>query len=358
MTNLHQGYETFREPGNLGEQRDDDIPAKAARHYVDDLLGWVETRRDVPFFAFLHVEDPHSPYFAPPPHDTRWGAPGDPARYRDLQNQVRPNIDHPLMRQFGMPETADLTETGIDPDEYVALELDAYDGLIRSLDAEIGRLVERLEQLGLRDRVLLAFVSDHGTEFLEHGRHFHGHSVYGELNRVPMFFWGPGFVPAGVRVPGVVQNLDFMPTVLEVAGLEVPEAAQGHSLVPWFTARSEAEATAAGWPRRPAVTEKAFLQFREKDGYASAAIISDGWKLIVNYEPPAGVPKLELYSYDEDPLDTHDVAEAHPDEVERLSRLLKSWKMTAEADTLPSDATLGEGVSAEELERLRALGYI
>ena len=47
----------------------------------------------------------------------------------------------------------------------------------------MGRLLERLEELGLADRTLLAFVSDHGTEFLDHDRHFHGHNTYGELNR-------------------------------------------------------------------------------------------------------------------------------------------------------------------------------
>ena len=104
---------------------------------------------------------------------------------------------------------------------------------------------------------MLAFTSDHGTEFLDHGQHFHGHTVYGELNRIPMFFWGPEFVPAGVRIPTTVQNLDFMPTVLELAGLPSPEAAQGQSLVPWFEAGGEeAKAAGKGWRRAPAITEK------------------------------------------------------------------------------------------------------
>ena len=147
------------------------------------------------------------------------GRPGDPQRYAALLEQVRPKIDNPLMQVFGMPARADLDEAGVDAEQFVRYEHDAYDALIRATDVEIARVVERLDQLGLRDRVLLAFTSDHGTEFLDHGQHFHGHTVYGELNRVPMFFWGPSYVPAGVRIPTTVQNLDFMPTVLDLAGL-------------------------------------------------------------------------------------------------------------------------------------------
>ena len=262
MTNLHQGYEQFREANfDLSAVASTDLPAeKAARGYVDELLPWIEAHRDVPFFAVLHVEDPHSPYVAPQPFATEWADAADPGRYRQLVEQVRPKIDHPLMQVFGMPARADLDEAGIDAEQFVRYEHDAYDALIHSTDVEIARVVERLDQLGLRDRVLLAFTSDHGTEFLDHGNHFHGHTVYGELNRVPMFFWGPSYVPAGVRIPTTVQNLDFMPTVLDLAGLEIPEAAQGQSLRPWFDAKGEESGAAAkGWKRAPAITEEGYV---------------------------------------------------------------------------------------------------
>jgi arylsulfatase A-like enzyme len=359
MTNLHQGYETFweRNPDLVAQGG---LADKAARPYVDTLLPWIEAHRDVPFFAFLHVEDPHSPYYSPPAYAGLWGEPGAPEKYAELQDQARPEIDHPLMRQFGMPRRDDLEDAGIDAEAYVDMELDAYDELIRSLDDEIGRLVERLEQLGLRDKVLLAFVTDHGTEFLDHGNHFHGQTVYGELNRVPMFFWGPGFVPPGVRVPGTVENVDYMPTVLEIAGLETPESAHGQSLVPWFAADgSEAAAADAGWRRKPAITEKAPLAFRGPDGFGSLSIISEGWKLIRNDETrPPHVPELELYDHAEDPLNKNDVADANPDVVQRLEAQLDNWLQFAEGAMLTSDADLASEMSPEELERLRALGYL
>jgi arylsulfatase A-like enzyme len=362
MTNLHQGYEVFIE---RTQDADDDglarggFQRKAAQRYVDDLLPWLEAHRDVPFFVVLHVEDPHSPYFAPPPYATLWGEAGGAERYRSWQDEVRPQIDHPLMRQFGMPQRVDLEQTGIDPEAYVELELDAYDGLIRSLDDEIARLVERIEELGLRDDLVLAFISDHGTEFLDHDAHFHGQSVYGELNRVPMLFWGPGFVPAGVRVPATVENVDFMPTILELTELEKPEGAQGQSLVPWFAAAgSESAAAEGGWRRKPAITEKASLPMRGREGFGSLALIDEGWKLIRNFEPPDGVPEVELYDHENDPLNLENVADQHADVVERLSKRLESWRKFAEAARLPSDSDLAATASPAELERLRALGYL
>ena len=80
----------------------------------------------MPFFAFLHVEDPHSPYFAPSPYATLWGEGGDADAYRALMEEVRPAIDSPIMRSFGMPRTEDLEESDVDPVQYVAYEHDAY----------------------------------------------------------------------------------------------------------------------------------------------------------------------------------------------------------------------------------------
>ena len=357
MTNLHQGYEEFHESGM--DVATGGVPEKSARRHVDKLLPWLDAHRDVPFFVFLHVEDPHSPYYAPSPYETRWGKAGDVDKYREMQETVRPKIDSPLMRQFGMPRTEDLAEVELSAEEYVAYELDAYDGLIRAMDAEIQRLVDKLDSLGLSDDVVLAFVSDHGTEFLDHDAHFHGQSVYGELNRIPMFLWSPGFIPAGVTVPGTVETIDLMPTVLEIAGLEIPAAVHGQSLVPWFDAGGdETAAGQAGWRRQPAITEKASLPFRGADGFASTSIVFGGWKLIRNLNPSRGLPEIELFDHLNDPLNLDNVADEHAEIVASLLKQLDQWQQFAEAGKLQSDAEMAEAMSPEELKRLRSLGYL
>ena len=346
----------------------------------------------MPFFAVLHVEDPHSPYVAPQAFASDVGRCRRPGALPTLVDQVRPKIDNPLMQVFGMPARADLDEAGVDAEQFVRYERDAYDALIRSTDVEIARVVERLDQLGLRDRVLLAFTSDHGTEFLDHGNHFHGHTVYGELNRVPMFFWGPSYVPAGVRIPTTVQNLDFMPTVLDLAGLEIPEAAQGQSLRPWFDAKGEESGAAAkGWRRAPAITEEGYLAARDRRGRleldrrrwlevdpqrvrpARLRLRREARQVAVHRAarrseplpgggrrrpPPPPPAEYELYNHAKDPLNLKNVAAENPDKVKELAEQLARWREMAESQRLKSDTDLAAQASPEELERLRALGYL
>ena len=96
---------------------------------------------------------------------------------------------------MGLPTKAELQEVGIDWREFVDPELDWYDGSIRAMDVDIGRLIETLQNADLESQTLLAFASDHGEEFREHGNAWHGLSAYGESSNVPVFLWGPGWVP-------------------------------------------------------------------------------------------------------------------------------------------------------------------
>jgi arylsulfatase A-like enzyme len=347
FTALHQGYQEFHEPGSLARSEH----AKTSREYVARLLPWLERHRDVPFFVLLHVADPHSPYAPYAPYGEIWGAPEDAAAHQAALERVRPLIKNPLMRNFGMPRREELLGAGIDPAEFVDRELDAYDGSIRGLDVEIRRLVEQLELLELRDDVLIGFLSDHGTEFLEHDDHFHGHSAYGELNRVPFFLWGPRWVPAGVTLEPTVETIDMMPSLLDLAGLEIPALVQGRSLRPHFGAN------ATPLEPRPAFTENVRLAARTPGrAFTSYAVVQGGWKLIWNLTPPDGLAEYELYDHVADPLNLEDVAATQPERVSDLRQVLVAWRERAQAARL--DPASAQEMSAEELERLRALGYV
>ncbi len=355
MTNLHQGYEEFYESSSLPR----DGNAKTARVYVDRLTDWLERHHDAPFFVFLHVADPHSPYLPYQPYDTLWGEPGDQDEYKQQQDAAREHIDNPLMKRFGMPERDELVAAGVEPDAYVDYELDAYDGSIRAMDVEIARLLERLGQLGLEERTLIAFLSDHGTEFLDHDRHFHGHSVYGELARVPLLLNGPN-VPAGQVIEQTIQSLDLMPTVLELAGLEAPAGMQGQSLVPLFQATEPGSEEDRRWRARPAFTEKAPVDAddMQRGALESYSIVLDGWKLIHNPQVADEFPELELYNHRDDPLNHTDLAAELPELVEPLLDKLGAWRESAEGARLTPDSALAENMSEEDLERLRSLGYV
>jgi arylsulfatase A-like enzyme len=267
---------------------------------------------------------------------------------------VRPLIGNANMRRFGMPTRDELVRGGVDPERYIAYEQGWYDGSIRAMDAELGRLRERLGEMGLGRRTLIAFLADHGEEFLEHGHTFHHPRVYGELANVPLILWWPGVVPAGTRVAETVQLIDVMPTLLELSGLAAPKGIQGASLVSLMRGGG----AHPGWPR-PAITEAFGLPDPSVPTVEdSFALSRDGWKLAHHVTRAAGSPEFQLFDRRKDPLDATDLAAQHPDIVARLLREMQAWQRMAESARLKPDSALASTVSGEELERLRALGYV
>ena len=353
LTNLHQGVEVLHEASSVGELGHS--AAKTARTYTDRLLDWVDLHHESPFFVFLHVFDPHSPFEPYAPYDTLYVDPEEIAAHRERADSVRERIDDDHMREDMMPTSAQLEAAGVDPEVFVDTELDWYDASIKAMDAEVGRLLQRLESLGVADDTLIVFMSDHGEAFLEHGKHFHGWDAYGEMLNVPLMFSWPGHIPA-VRDDTVVESINVYPTLLELSRLAVPEQAQGQSLLP-LMARPEAP-TGLGWTPRPAFAERASIASDEplEDEVEQLVIVADGWKLVHNTTRPDGKAEFELFDYLDDPLDQIDVGPDNPDIVAQLSEELATWHERVLATRVEPDS--GEGLTEAERSRLRALGYI
>lgn len=354
-SHLEQGVEVLHRGGSL---RSDTQPSMTARGFVTRFLEWLEMHDDVPFFAFLHFFDPHGPREPYPPYDTMWAAPSargeQEMRWQKLE---KAGVHAPYIqneeRSDRVPAVALLQKAEVDPEAFIAHEFAWYDGSIRAMDVEIGRLLEGLEARGLADKTLVAFVSDHGEEFLDHGYLGHGHTAYGELLNIPLLLWWPGVGPAGLRIEETVESIDLMPTLLDLSGLATVEGIQGQSLVP-FLARP-ASPSVFGWVKRGAFSEKT-VGGRATE-YASTLVL-DGWKLIQNDEPLNGRSKYELYEHRMDPLDQQDVASEHPEVVERLGKELTLRREQAIASRIPSEDVPAESLSSEQIRRLRSLGYL
>ena len=354
FSNMHQGFEELHEVGSAPITPS----SKTAREYVDRLSDWLGAHHDVPFFVFLHVFDPHDPFEPRDPYATIWADPAHKAEHEEQLEAVREHIENPVLRQFGMPDRRALEAAEIDPEAYVGHDRDWYDGSIRGMDVELGRLVERLRTLGIDDDTLVVFMSDHGEEFLEHDRMFHGHTVYNELTQVPLVMRWPGGIPSGVVVDENVQLIDIMPTLLDLSGLPHPEGLQGRSLLPFL---ADGVDMVSAWAPRPSFSEKARtsgappLPLADTESYA---VIDDDWLLIHNRARPDGAPEFELYDVVADPLNLTNVADGQTEVVERLAREIDRWHRLAEQARLPDDAEAAEGLNQQELERLRSLGYI
>ena len=151
---------------------------------VAAALDWLRADRDRPFFAWVHLYDPHTPYDAPEPFRSRF------------------------------------------PSSLVG----AYDAEIASTDAQVGRLVDALAADGRLAETLVVVVGDHGEMLGERGEQTHGFFIYEPATRIPLIITGPG-LPARV-VRDQVRIVDVMPTALDLLGVKVPAAVQGASLGP------------------------------------------------------------------------------------------------------------------------------
>jgi arylsulfatase A-like enzyme len=352
LTNLHQGFEELHESISL------DLPepevSKTARDYVDRLLPWLDAHRDVPAFVFLHLFDPHDPFEPRRPYSTLWADPAVRAAHVEDAKKLKAAVKDPL-RGRSLPWREDYAAAGLDPEPFLAYERAWYDGSIRGMDAEIGRLVERLHELRLDEDTLVAFVADHGEEFLEHGRAFHGQSVYAELADVPFILWAPGRIAPQTVIPERAELVDVMPTLLELAGLEIPSGVQGRSLVPLLGGERR-----GSFRERPVFVQKARtapLQGPSPAGLESFAVLDGRWKLIHAVARDPGAPEFELYDTEADPADRSNVADRNPAVVAELEKTLAAWQARTAAARLPADQDT-QGMSEEEVQRLRSLGYI
>lgn len=363
-TNLHQGYEEFHEPGSIDSRGGF---SKSTRPFVERVIPWIEAHKDGPFFINIHVTDPHSPYPGYAPYDTMYGDDASRAAYQDIQSRLQeagiagfgggPN---------GEPKTTSFEAAGIDPAPYLEQEKNWYDGSISGMDAEIGTLIDAIDEMGLGDDVLFVFIADHGEEFLEHGGHFHL-QIYGENSNVPFILWSPGRIEPGTVIDETLQAIDAMPTMLELSGLPIPDAAQGQSILSLLqpsqlAARGVAYAQER-WQPVPVFTE----QLRDDNGPEPGpfprdayAVIEDGWKLVHNVYIPDGMeyPEYELFDHANDPLDQVDLADQYPEIVARLSQRIDDWLGYVLSVQLPAEAQSIESLSPDELRRLCSLGYI
>ncbi len=364
LTGLQKGYEEFHERTSIA-----DAGSKTARIYVDLLGEWLGQHRHEPFFAVLHVFDAHPPYEPRRPYDSIWANVQNREQYDKDIEKLKKFIKNPEDRSRVMPSLEEVQASGLNHDELMKQFVGWYDGSIRGMDAEVARLVNRLKELGLADKTVVAFTADHGEEFHEHGHMWHGQSVYGELTGVPLIFYGPAFIPQGIVIDQTVENIDIMPTLLELSHLAIPNKIQGQSLLPLMAAAKEVgngdaarlrtTAERYGWKNQPAYSEKALTP---KTGgprpydTESYGMVYDGWKLIHNSKRSDGTPEFELFDHKKDPLNRENVADKHPDVVTRLTPKLEERRRSAVASALPANAPTK--MSPEELRRLRSLGYI
>ena len=201
---------------------------------VPEVLAWIEEGLPERSFVFLHIYDLHSNGRGQP-----YGC-GDPSR---LPFEVA-DAPEPPWSLGGKEATQLLVELNrrldADPEFPVSDVIGAdglermkswYDGCVAHVDEQIGRFLAGLEGFGIYDEALVVITSDHGEEFLDHGRLLHGNLPYDELARVILLFKLPRSVRGGTRIDGLASTVDIMPTILDALGAPAPPESEGQSLL-------------------------------------------------------------------------------------------------------------------------------
>lgn len=188
---------------------------------IEWLDGHVAATPDRPFFLFVHLFDVHDPYTPPEPYFSMF----DPDYEGPIDGRRVTSPDSPV--HAGMAKR--------DLERLVSL----YDGAIRFVDAEIGRLLDHLDRLGVSDDTLAVITADHGEEFFEHGQKTHRNQLYLESVGVPLLMRWPRGLPEPRVVAGNAGLVDIAPTLLAAAGLSPAAPTAGVDLLPF--ARGERE---------------------------------------------------------------------------------------------------------------------
>ena len=205
--NFDQGFQTFHETS-----------WERASTVIDDVCAWIEDKRRERFFLFLQFTDPHGPYEPPDEVKARFGV-EDPRGYSHtaLETLQRKGRDRTPIEKALWPEWVEHAHR-------------LYDLEVHDVDAALARIEATLERLGLDDRTLVVMTSDHGEEFLEHGRMGHGPQLFEETIHVPLFLAGPG-VPVGRVESRVTANRFLAPTLLDLLGIARAENLDGPNVL-------------------------------------------------------------------------------------------------------------------------------
>ncbi len=201
---VNRGFDTF-----MDVYKDEEIAPLISK--------WINGSGKTPFFIWVHYCSLHSISHPPAPYDSLY-----------VNGKLKPFFAKREPQFYSMPVLID----GELAEDYKSYYVSQYDGAIRFVDDQVGLILNQLEQSGLKDNTLVIISSDHG-ELLEEHNSFATHlGVFEECIRVPLIMNYRKKIPAGKAIDKQVRSIDIMPTILEIAGVKLPLAIDGQSLLP------------------------------------------------------------------------------------------------------------------------------
>ncbi|MFH1842207.1 MAG: sulfatase, partial [bacterium] len=226
--------------------------------------------------------------------------------------------------------------------------LSAYRSEIRAADQAIAELFAYWELNGMLENTYVFITADHGEEFYDHRNWGHGKSLYPEAISVPAILLLPPDQRRALQIDTAVENIDVSATILDLAGLTVPEIYEGRSLVPLFSDQG----AVADFPLDQRAT---FSQFDDGKVFWASMVTNDGWQVI--FKGRDENRQTMLFDLKTDPLAKQNLFGQGIATQDSLVNQLTSNLARLEASAPLFQGEL-EAIDPEQLEQLRALGYV
>lgn len=290
-TRLWRNGQRVELPENTGHEGE----SFASEFFVRDALEWIGTHKDGPFFLHLALTLPHADLAVP-------------ERYR--------------ARFEGKFE-----ETPVDPGRYRAERKPkaTYAGMVSFVDEAVGRVLDRLTELGIAGDTLVLFASDNGAmseggyrrEWLDSSGRLRGgkRDLYEGGIRTPHLAWWPGTIRPGQTSDHLSAFWDVVPTACELVGVAPPANADGVSYVPTLLGDAAAQQQ----------HDLLYWEFHERGG--AQAVRRGDWKAVRKPVTEQGDGPIELYDLKQDVAEANDVAARHPERVAEFDRLMRASRL-------------------------------
>lgn len=259
--------------------------------WFSEGMKFIKENKDKPFFAYISLNAPHKPLYCP-------------------EEYVKPYENDP---RVSSPE---------------------FYGMITNIDENLSQLMDMLEEEGLANNTILVFMTDNGTASgIIDGRGYDGgmrgrkNSEYEGGHRVPFILrWPDGKIEAGKSIERLTAHIDILPTFIELCGLNAEEISYDGTSI-----RELLYAETPNWPERTLVVESQRVVDPIK--WRKSAVMTDRWRLVNG---------KELFQLEDDPKQTADIAEKHPEVYERLREQYDTfWNDVSQEHDLTSYMVIG-----------------
>ncbi len=308
--NFDQGYDVFVEDHAVGHK------AVSSPGISDDGIRFIEENFSAgPSFLLLHYFDPHFNYVEQPDH---------PFYDTQYEGWIEQDVEFKELRKGDLDAQDRAYLVGI------------YDSEVAFTDQHVGRVLDKLEELGRFDDTLIIFTADHGEEFFDHGSISHAFTLFEEQVHVPLLIKWPRQTQ-GTSSGRLIELTDVAPSVLHYLGVDIPPALIGQAIQ---TQQEPRPAFSATWCK----------------GVDRQSIVDGDYKLIWDAQAKLERKRLRLYNLAEDPDETMNLFEREPERAQELhAELMRNFEeFTKRAASSEPDMDL----TPDEIQDLEALGYV